>query len=99
MAQQNRIWVAVPGFGEYLIHGQACGIGVQEPHFVSGIEEGAAESQQAEWREMFSWNAAADGGVGGIYQENSHNDGPFVRDREFESLALHGRVLCTTKYI
>jgi hypothetical protein len=47
-------------------------IGIEEFDRVAGVEEGATDAEEAEWGEVFTGDAAADGGVGWVEEEDVH---------------------------
>src|SRR5262249_32142601 len=78
---------------------------VQKSHLVSCVQQRAAQGEQAERGQMFTWDPAADGRMGRINQEDAHSW------RWFEGawrlwhwhrptgLAVGRILLCITKYM
>ena len=72
MPEQNGIGRKADGLRDDLSQAHGAKLGVEQLDFVSGIEQGTAQSQEAERRKMLVGDAAADGGVRWVKEEEFH---------------------------
>ena len=95
MAQENRIRIVGLRFRNRACHRHWPKLGVNESHLVFGVQQRSAHRKQPQGRQMFPRDAAADGGMQRIEQEDFHRwnriYGPFGRRVP--------RLLCITKYM
>ena len=72
MTYKNGIWIVIPCFRNHARHRHWPELRVEKLHLVSGVEQGSAYRKQAQGGQMLARNAAADGGVRWIEQEDFH---------------------------
>lgn len=83
VSDEDGIGLASGDFADDFSGGERGDVGIEEFDCVAGIEEGAADTEQAEWGEVFLGDTAADGGVGWVEEEDFHG---------WVALTLRGKV-------
>lgn len=72
MADQNEVGTVLQGFRDNRGERHRPELGIDEPHLMTGVEQRAADRQQAKRRQVIVGHAAADGGVWRIDQDDFH---------------------------
>ena len=72
MADQDRVGAVAKDLSPDRAEGHGVKIGIDEPDVMARVDQRAADAEQAEGRQIFPWNAAADGGMGRVEKDDTH---------------------------
>mgnify|MGYP001086462207 CR=1 FL=1 len=81
MTDQDEIGIVAQGLLDQRRKRHRPELGVDQSHLMAGIEQRTADRQQAEWRQMIVRDAAADGRMRRIDQDDIHGGPPTMMVR------------------
>ena len=72
MAEQHGVRLQPRGLPDQLRHGGRVAVAIDEPHLMPRIDERPADGEQAERRQVVARDAAANGGMRRVNQQDTH---------------------------